>query len=819
MTAGNRLLRLSVTDDIADAVLALSEGRPLMSKKMGCAFVTVVVLPFLLDATTGCFTKPPRPVAPNSYVCSCDCQPEQHTQRVRVSASLDDAEQSSLDITDLKLGVTLVGVRFVGLDLPQGATILSAAVQFTAHSTFSGDNSVASNLDIVGVAADNASPFTSNTSVSLTGLTLTAASVAWQPPPPPWSVNESHPAELTPDLSPIIQEIVNRPGWQPGNALVLLFTGSGRREAESFDGNPATSAVLSVEYGEPGPPAHFDLSVCVPPALNGNLSGGSLPTETDLQTDCTTRVQPTLIDLDQACHYPSVCSCGFVPDSERYAGSVCDGQCAPAPVDSQCTNFDPKNGQVQANAAGSDPPVCTAFSPLGADLFGQRTSCTVEGNAHITVSDGDNTDSEDSHTTGVVQFVGEPCSPGQSCPAGMAYRLDFGNVEVGNFFESATFNKLAGLGENLAGQEATISPSGDATFGSQTLGNAAQGRQDQGELHGVESTNDSPVAVNVGWNQGTPMCSVQGDLVGSVDPELMRCSGGPDDGKICQSDSDCTPDPGCTNGVCSCVKVQSAELTIGLNVTGSIDNQPPKADAGPDQTIECSAAAVTNVVLDGSGSSDPDNNIAFYTWLRGSRVGEEVGSAAVAHVQQALGSETWVLRVIDSDGQGDEDSVTTRVADTTPPVLTCAVGMPVLSQTNHDLVNVGLMATADDTCEGALPVTVNVFGNEDDQDSTGDGIFSPDANDLAVDTLRLRAERKGNGPGRVYLIITEATDSSGNRGFNCCTVTVPLSQTQASLTTVQNQAAAARAFCLANDGTAPAGYFVIGDGPVLGPKQ
>ncbi len=790
-----------------------------MRRDVCCALVVVVVLPFVFDATTGCFSKPPRPEAPNSYVCSCDCQPAQHTQRVRVSAKLDDAAQSSTDNTDLKLGVTLIGVRFAGLDIPQGATIMSAGVQFTAHSTFSGDNTVASNLDVVGVSADDMPSFPSNTGLSLTGLTLTAASVAWQPPPPAWSVNESGAAELTPDLSAITQEIVSRPGWQPGNALVLLFTGNGRREAEAFDGNPAASAVFSVEYQEPISPAQFDLSVCVPPGYDGNLPGGTIPTADQLATDCTDRVQPTLSALDEACHYPSVCTCQFVPDSERYAGKICDAECTPAPVDTQCTNFDPKHDQVQANTADNDPPVCTAFSPLAADLFGQRTSCSVEGTAHITVSDGSDSDSEDSHTTGVVQFVGTPCAPGQSCPAGMAYRLDFGNVSVGNFFESATFNELAGLGENVAGQSATISPSGDGTFDPQTLGNAAQGRRDQDQLQGVESTNDSAVAVNVGWNQSTPMCSVQGAVVGSVDPELKRCSGGPDDGKNCQSDSDCTPSSDCAQDVCSCVQVQSADLTVNLDVGGAITNQPPTADAGLDQTIECTAAAVTNVVLDGSASSDPDDNIAFYTWLRGSRAGEEVGASAIAHVQQALGTETWVLRVIDSDGQGDEDTTTTHVVDTTPPVLTCTVAMPVLNQTNHDLVNVGLMGTAVDQCEGPLSVTVDVFGNEDDQANNGDGVFSPDAEDMAVGTLRLRAERQGNGNGRVYLIVTEATDSSGNRGFNCCTVTVPLSQSLAALAAVQNQAAAAQSFCLANQGTAPPGYFVIGDGPLVGPKQ
>jgi len=144
---------------------------------------------------------------------------------------------------------------------------------------------------------------------------------------------------------------------------------------------------------------------------------------------------------------------------------------------------------------------------------------------------------------------------------------------------------------------------------------------------------------------------------------------------------------------------------------------------------------------------------------------------------------------------------------------------PLLNQRNHDLLNVGLAAGAVDQCEGELPVSVNVFANEDDEEGTGDGNFSPDAADIDVGSLRLRAERKGNGDGRVYLIIPEATDSSGNRGFSCCTVAVPVSAAKSAQIAVRAQAAAARAFCLANDGTPPDGYFVVGDGPVIGPKQ
>jgi len=91
--------------------------------------------------------------------------------------------------------------------------------------------------------------------------------------------------------------------------------------------------------------------------------------------------------------------------------------------------------------------------------------------------------------------------------------------------------------------------------------------------------------------------------------------------------------------------------------------------------------------------------------------------------------------------------------------------------------------------------------------------------DIDVGTLQLRGERQGSGDGRVYLIITEATDSSGNRGFGCCTVAVPHSNAAAELQSVQSQAAAARAFCRANDGTPPADYFAVGDAAAQGPKQ
>ncbi|HSP97004.1 MAG TPA: hypothetical protein VL049_07130, partial [Candidatus Dormibacteraeota bacterium] len=168
------------------------------------------------------------------------------------------------------------------------------------------------------------------------------------------------------------------------------------------------------------------------------------------------------------------------------------------------------------------------------------------------------------------------------------------------------------------------------------------------------------------------------------------------------------------------------------------------------------------------------------------------------------------------------DTATVTTTDTKPPAVTCSVSQPVLNQTNHDLVNIGLASTATDQCEGNLPVTVKVYSNEDDQQGLNSDVAhgdSPDAKDIAVGTLRLRAERLGNGDGRVYLVVASASDSSNNSAVGCCTVAIPHSTSAADQTKATQLAAAARNYCLAHPGMPPTGYFVIGDGPIVGPKQ
>ncbi|MHC4705621.1 MAG: hypothetical protein ACYS8I_00850, partial [Planctomycetota bacterium] len=66
--------------------------------------------------------------------------------------------------------------------------------------------------------------------------------------PPPWTaVGHAGADQQTPDIASVIQEIVNRPGWASGNSLVIIIVGSGRRTAESYDGDSAAAPLLHLE--------------------------------------------------------------------------------------------------------------------------------------------------------------------------------------------------------------------------------------------------------------------------------------------------------------------------------------------------------------------------------------------------------------------------------------------------------------------------------------------------------------------------------------------------------------------------------------------
>lgn len=163
-----------------------------------------------------------------------------------------------------------------------------------------------------------------------------------------------------------------------------------------------------------------------------------------------------------------------------------------------------------------------------------------------------------------------------------------------------------------------------------------------------------------------------------------------------------------------------------------------------------------------------------------------------------IGNDAFTYTIDDTNGGTDTATVNVTVLDTEAPEIDVDVAVGTLWPPNHQFVDVGLSVVISDN-GGGFTTTTAVYSDEDDG-------ASPDA----TGSLLLRAERSGSGDGRVYLIAVTATDASANTSYQCVAVVVPKSQSAAHINSVNAQAAAAVAHCNAT-GTAPAGYFVVGE--------
>jgi type IV pilus assembly protein PilY1 len=194
----------------------------------------------------------------------------------------DDAEETlssgsvSVAGASLDMRATQVnGLRFADLPIAQGSTILEAQLVFTARSASTG----ATTLRFHAEAADDSPGFSSSVGdVSIRART--AASASWAPAD--WDVvDEQH---VSSDLSALIQEVVDRPGWVPGNGVTIIQThdSGAERHAHTYNGNAAAAPMLRVK-------------------VNGALVTGGSGFKT-----VRTRLKEIVDDLDHMGHTPIV---------------------------------------------------------------------------------------------------------------------------------------------------------------------------------------------------------------------------------------------------------------------------------------------------------------------------------------------------------------------------------------------------------------------------------------------------------------------------------------------------------------------------------
>lgn len=174
-----------------------------------------------------------------------------------VNSGSDDVEENEVNgniytnSSDVELvndgpniGNQTVGIRFNNVNIPNGAVITNAYIQFNAKES----DSDASNLTIKAQLSPNSPPI-GTTPNWLSGLTTTNAGVSWQASP--WTFGNIYP---TPNISSVIQELVNLNGFSESSSITILITGIGSRTAYSYDGDPNRAATLVIDYQNANPP-------------------------------------------------------------------------------------------------------------------------------------------------------------------------------------------------------------------------------------------------------------------------------------------------------------------------------------------------------------------------------------------------------------------------------------------------------------------------------------------------------------------------------------------------------------------------------------
>ncbi len=173
------------------------------------------------------------------------------TLQAQVISGNDDAEEAadgSIDISssDLEMvqesSTQTIGIRFRNIQIPKDTTILEAHITFTTDETPTNSTS----LTITGEDVDNSDEFSTTTDNITNRLSNnpTSATASWSSIPTWSTTNEQH---RSPDVRDIVAEITTRAGWESGNAMTFLISGTGKRVAHSYDGVPSGSPILTIK--------------------------------------------------------------------------------------------------------------------------------------------------------------------------------------------------------------------------------------------------------------------------------------------------------------------------------------------------------------------------------------------------------------------------------------------------------------------------------------------------------------------------------------------------------------------------------------------
>lgn len=242
-------------------------------------------------------------------------------------------------------------------------------------------------------------------------------------------------------------------------------------------------------------------------------------------------------------------------------------------------------------------------------------------------------------------------------------------------------------------------------------------------------------------------------------------------------------------------------LARGVQVISDIDLAPESATNTVGEAHELTATVtqddptpgtpvvgttVTFTVIDGphagtTGTDDTDGSgVATFSYT-GSATGMDTIEATFVDAQGNTQRSNRVTKTWEAApppeicGNGIDDDEDGQIDEgcNQPPSCTATADQPSLWPPNHKLRLITLSGATDPDGD---PVTITVTGVTQDEalNAKGDGDTAPDAAAAAQSNqVLIRAERSGQGDGRVYVISYTASDPSGATCTGTTTVGVP----------------------------------------------
>ena len=595
------------------------------------------------------------------------------------------------------------------------------------------------------------------------------------------------------------------PSTVPESGTVTL-DGSGSSDPNNTISDP-NHDTLTYTWTQVGPPT---VSI-VPDPLDPSKATFIAPTEettlsfvlTVSDGDCSTQADPVSITVVQANHPPVAAVLPAVVTAAEGATAHLDGS----------SSYDPDGAGdtltyawTQTDAGGPHPVLTTPTSST--TDFVAPTFGPGGGTLHFKLTVTDSHNASSSATVEVdVTYVNHQPTAVATGPAmaneGDPVHLDgSASTDPDQNTLSYSWSQVSGPDVvNLMGADTAlptfIAPQvpcgGQPVVMMLTVNDGYGGTDSKNVTINVANDNQLPTAtagVNQNVPEGTTPVNLHGD--GSdADGEAISFQwtqiGGPDLGPLPSGQDVSFTAPNISGGNPSAPPII---LTFRLTVTDrcggsttaettvtvvNVPHAPTAVATGPLTANE----GGDTVMLNGLQSSDPDGDPLSYAWMQidGPHVDLDDATSATPSFSTPWVSANTPLKfkLTVSDGFGGTSSdiwtVTINNWHTPPDASHARADVSVLWPPDHKMAQVHIIGLDNPNND---PITINTVRQDEPTNGLGDGDTPIDAN-INGDTVLLRAERSGNGNGRVYKVCFTIADPEQDAN-GCVNVMVPKSK-------------------------------------------